>query len=503
MKRNVSHDYTEHTDGLLDDTSSSVNVELTREEATKLNEKLNNKQLLYGALLNNNIIKEDEEKEKEEDDNYIIKTLMDDYGNEYNKTQKTGTIFSSTLNLSNVVIGAGILGIPSAIRNSGYIMGILLFIIFGGVATYTMHLSMCVALCVEYSSYDALCRVTIPKLKKFADISVGFACFGVCVAYFVVIGDSMDLAMIEFLERSDQKIQIFGYDTYNIWINRYFWMILYLILFIIPTISLKKMDSLKFTSFFALFCFVILMIMVILYWSVESFDACHSLDTDYCHHGVTAFPKHWAQFFKTVPIFIFAYECHSNLWPIRNEIKVPTVKRLTRVSINTVIFCTTIYAVIGYAGYLTYGDNVDGNILNNYPQTRLVGIIRVGLAFAIAFSYPVVNYPARECFSTLFFGVDPTKLNWYTFYGGTYLMAILCIIVAIALDDLEIVLSLIGSIGGTSMVFILPGLFYYYLGDHPLLKQSSYHSFKRQSSVILIIVGVVLAIVGVVLQFTE
>eukprot|EP01084_Bolivina_argentea_P173181 299963_1 len=403
----------------------------------------------------------------ESENNETVKTMIDDYGNEYKNTQKTGTIFSSTLNLSNTIIGAGVLGIPSAIKNSGYVMGILLFIVFGSIAAYTMHLTMCVALCVEYSSYDALCRVTIPKFKKLTDIAVGVSCWGVMVAYLIVIGDSMDLAMEEFLSTTDKKIQIFGFETYNLLINRYFWMIVFFILFIVPTISMKKMDSLKITSFFALSIFVILMILVILYFILDELDACHSFGNDNdptsttsCGDGISAFPSDWSQFFKTAPIFVMAFDCHTSLWPIRNEFAIPTVSRLTKVSLNTVIFCTTIYAVIGYAGYLTYGENVEGNILNNYPQTRLVGIIRVGLAFAITFSYPLMSYPARECFSTLLFGKKPSKLKWYLFYGTTYLSGILSIVAAIIVDDLEVILSLIGSVGGGAIVFILPGLFY-------------------------------------------
>ena len=148
---------------------------------------------------------------------------------------------------------------------------------------------------------------------------------------------------------------------------------------------------------------------------------------------------------------------------------------------------------------------VDGNILNNYPQTRLVGIIRIGLSFAIAFSYPLVHYPARECFSTLIWGKEPNKLAACVYYALTYSMSILGIIAAIVLDDLQVILSLVGSIGGTMMVFILPGLFYFYLGQqqqkHQILKQSRWHWLKMKSSIALVVFGVLLSFVGVTLQF--
>lgn len=162
---------------------------------------------------------------------------------------------------------------------------------------------------------------------------------------------------------------------------------------------------------------------------------------------------------------------------------------------------TAIYAVIGFAGYLTYGENVEGNILNNYPQTTTIGILRVALSFAITFSYPLVSYPARECFSTLLFGKSPDELKWYTYYGITYVMAVGSVVAAIIADDLELVLGLLGSTGAVAITFVMPGLFYYYLGDHPVLRKSKWHEFKRKSAVCLVVFGIVMAVVGVALQF--
>lgn len=249
---------------------------------------------------------------------------------------------------------------------------------------------------------------------------------------------------------------------------------------------------------------MVLMVMVLCYWTIDELDACHSMETvesTECNEGITPFPSDWQEFFKTVPIFIFAYECHTNLWPIRNEIQNPTLSRLTSVGVNTAIFCTAIYAVIGFAGYLTYGENVEGNILNNYPQTTTIGILRVALSFAITFSYPLVSYPARECFSTLLFGKSPDDLKWYTYYGITYVMAVGSVVAAIIADDLELVLGLLGSTGAVAITFVMPGLFYFYLGDHPVLRKSKWHGFKRKSAVCLVVFGIVMAVVGVALQF--
>ena len=191
-QRNKPAENSEGNDPLLDDTTSSVNMDIPNEKRKSLH-------IItpYGAT--------SAESTKGTNDVMVAALLADTV---QIQSDRTGTVFSSTLNLSNTVVGAGILGIPLAIKNSGYVMATVLFLIFGSLAAYTMHLTMCAALCVDHASYDALCRVSLPKWKKVVDFIIGFASWGVCVAYIVVIGDTMDLAMEQFLENTNQRVVI-------------------------------------------------------------------------------------------------------------------------------------------------------------------------------------------------------------------------------------------------------------------------------------------------------
>ena len=185
----------------------------------------------------------------------------------YYGLKNTATILSSTINVCNTVMGAGLLGLPSAIENTGYILGILLFVIFSGVAMFTMHLQMCVAATMKHQvTYKAMCNViTVHKLRNIVDIivdvTIGLAMWGTCVAYFVIIGDAMDLAMEQFFDGINVNDNV-----YQVLISKYFWMIIYGITLITPLTLLKKYDNLKYTSVISLIIFVLLMITIIIYW---------------------------------------------------------------------------------------------------------------------------------------------------------------------------------------------------------------------------------------------
>ena len=104
----------------------------------------------------------------------------------------TASIPSSVFNLCNTVIGAGILGFPSAIANTGYIPAIILFVFVAIVTSFSLHLNMISGRSLRPKASDkALCEATIPKLKMLVDATIALTTFGVLCAYLIVIGDSL------------------------------------------------------------------------------------------------------------------------------------------------------------------------------------------------------------------------------------------------------------------------------------------------------------------------
>ena len=128
-----------------------------------------------------------------------------------NKDIGTASIPSSVFNLCNTVIGAGILGFPSAIANTGYIPAIILFVFVAIVTSFSLHLNMISGQSLRpKASYKALCESTIPKLKMVVDATIALTTFGVLCAYLIVIGDSLPPGLFfpDYLKNTEHTVQI-------------------------------------------------------------------------------------------------------------------------------------------------------------------------------------------------------------------------------------------------------------------------------------------------------
>ena len=50
---------------------------------------------------------------------------------------------------------------------------------------------------------------------------------------------------------------------------------------------------------------------------------------------------------------------------------------------------------VALSGYFTYGSNVEANVLDSFPVETFATVARLGTAFAVTFSYPLLMHPAR------------------------------------------------------------------------------------------------------------
>ena len=89
--------------------------------------------------------------------------------------QKQASIFSSMMNLSNTILGAGLLGLPYAISKSGWFLAIILFAIMGTLSFIGLNLS-CSAAKIKSpaASYYTLSEISVPRAKKLVDFAVAF-----------------------------------------------------------------------------------------------------------------------------------------------------------------------------------------------------------------------------------------------------------------------------------------------------------------------------------------
>eukprot|EP00494_Astrolonche_serrata_P018257 UN18449 len=102
-------------------------------------------------------------------------------------------MMSTSLNIVNTIIGAGMLSLPYAFSETGVSMGIVWFLIAAAGEAQAVHLLACCVLKERKFSFRALAIKTLPferkTSEKFMEGLMAVNCFGLATSYLVVIGD--------------------------------------------------------------------------------------------------------------------------------------------------------------------------------------------------------------------------------------------------------------------------------------------------------------------------
>ncbi|KDE05490.1 hypothetical protein MVLG_04178 [Microbotryum lychnidis-dioicae p1A1 Lamole] len=372
------------------------------------------------------------------------------------KLQRQGeaSMFGCVANLANTIIGTGALAMPHAFASGGMFPGVLTVIWCGLCAALGLYfLSRSAAQAPHRAaSFAALSRLTFPKLGRVFDLAIFLKCFGVSISYLIVIGGLMPRVVYSFWSSSPDWL-----------LDRRLWILLAMSM-LCPLAFLRKLDSLKFTSYIAL-CAVANLVFVVIYMSFHTHDLPPRGTVEAIHLG----PK----FVQSLPVQIFAFTCAQNLFAVFNELKTNSQHRLNLVIGTSLGSAAIIYEILGILGYLCFGNLVGSNIIEMYPHSLLVSICQLGLVILVLFSYPLQLHPARASLDKVLYpptdeGVQPggdedhaspeIPLGRFVLESGGILLTTFCI--SMFVSSLEVVLGFVGATGSTTISFILPAIFF-------------------------------------------
>lgn len=394
-------------------------------------------------------------------------------------------------NLTNTIIGSGVLGLPYAIANSGLILGVMLVLISSGLTIFSLHLlAICATKVPPPASFYSVTEASVPHLTFMIDLAVAIQCFGVCSSYLIVIGGLMPDVMTQIGED--------GFFT-----ERFPWILLGFAV-VAPLSCFKKMDALKFTSGLSVAFVFFLMTLVFLYsLKIESLPPCtdDGDDDGECKGDIPMFSI-TGNTFRVLSIFIFAFSCQTNIFNVVNELRNPTQARFDAVSGCAIVTSGSIYLVVAVAGFLTYGTEVESNILISYPKTKLTSAARVFVSMLVAFSYPILFLPGRSSIMGLWRGFDKDPDAWHKYNSHRYVIVTVCLLAAslgtaLLVEDLGLVFGLVGATGATMISFILPGISYYKM--HDTMQEGA--QWKRTGALLLCGLGCVIMPVCTVFLF--
>jgi len=389
------------------------------------------------------------------------------------KKEHKSTILGCSSNLINAIVGAGIVGLPFAIQESGLVPGIVLTILCALLTEKSLRLLIETAKHSDVPSYETLAEAAYGKFGfLFVTVSMFVMAYGAMLTYLMIVKDSfsslLGVAKDDVSTRAGVLITVSS-------------------LVILPLSCQRDMADLAKTSKMNV-CFDLIMVLIVVYLAFHNTAAARShyesvlgvvdtFEVDEEPIDDSIWRIRWDTIFVGLGVLSFAFVCQHSAFIIAGSLENPTKQRWSRVTRNALGVAACLALLMGISGCLGFGERVGGrvtgNILNSLPQwSKLAQIAKGLLGTTMVFVYPMESFVARHACVVMLFegrkaheGDDTSVLNRrdrrITLTVVLYLSAV---IPAAVFQDLGGVLAVSGSIGGSTLSYIGPGMVY--IGIH-------------------------------------
>lgn len=367
----------------------------------------------------------------------------------------------SVFNLSNAIMGSGILGLAFAMSNTGIILFIILLVFIAILSAYSIHLLLKSAGVVGIRAYEQLGnRAFGPPGKLLAACIITIHNIGAMSSYLFIVKSELPLVIQAFLGK--------GENTGEWFLNGNYLIIIVSICIILPLALMKQLGYLGYTSGFSLSCMVFFLISVI----YKKFNiACpledhhnsshtdHNITDDFCEAKMFTINSQTAY---TIPILAFAFVCHPEVLPIYTELRDPNKKRMQKVANISILAMFVMYLLTALFGYLTFYGAVEPELLHTYshvdPLDVLILCVRLAVLVAVTLTVPVVLFPIRRAVLQILCPDKP--FHWARHILIAFTLIFLVNLLVIFVPSIRDIFGIIGATSAPSLIFILPGIFY-------------------------------------------
>ncbi|KAI5610126.1 sodium-coupled neutral amino acid transporter 3, partial [Silurus asotus] len=374
----------------------------------------------------------------------------------------------SIFNLSNAIMGSGILGLAYAMSNTGIILFLILIILIAILSAYSIHLLLKCAGVVGIRAYEQLGFRAFGSVGKIiAGCTITIHNIGAMSSYLFIVKMELPAVILGLLDQ----------ETSSAWyVNGSYLIIIVSVCVILPLALMRHLGYLGYTSGFSLTCMFFFLISVIYKKFVTACSLEHSsiisttttplLNTtlspeDFTHNNTceAKMATLTPQAAYTIPILAFAFVCHPEVLPIYTELKNPTKKRMQNVANISILAMFIMYLLTAIFGYLTFYGNVKDELLKSYPtDDTLMLCVRLAVLVAVTLTVPVVLFPIRRAVQQLIFPDKP--FHWARHIAIAVVLLVFVNILVIFVADIREIFGVIGATTAPSLIFILPGIFY-------------------------------------------
>uniref|UniRef100_A0A4W3K3S2 Sodium-coupled neutral amino acid symporter 2 n=1 Tax=Callorhinchus milii TaxID=7868 RepID=A0A4W3K3S2_CALMI len=356
----------------------------------------------------------------------------------------------SAFNLSNAIMGSGILGLAYAMANTGIVLFVILLSAVSIFSLYSVHLLLKTSKEGGSLLYEQLGQRAFGMPGKVAaSVSITMQNFGAMSSYLYIVKYELPLVILAFLNLTE--------NTGHWYLNGDWLVIIVSIVLILPLSLLKNLGN---------------------YLCQDMLVESTVLNAELCSKIITVY---------AVPILTFAFVCHPAVLPIYEELKDRSRKKMQRVANVSFLGIFVMYLLAAVFGYLTFYGHVEPELLHTYSKVykfdTVLLVVRLAVLMAVTLTVPVVLFPIRTSVQQLLF---PSKeFNWVRHSLITVIILGLANCLVIFVPTIRDIFGFMGASAAAMLIFILPSAFYI-----KLVKKESMKSVQKIGALIFLICGI-------------
>uniref|UniRef100_A0A7N9ATC6 Solute carrier family 38 member 4 n=1 Tax=Mastacembelus armatus TaxID=205130 RepID=A0A7N9ATC6_9TELE len=389
---------------------------------------------------------EDGESQKFLANGMMKKKKYEDYHEEYHPGH--ASFGMSVFNLSNAIMGSGILGLSFAMANTGIVLFTILLMAMAILSLYSVHLLLVTAKEGGSLIYEKLGERAFGWPGKMAAFgAIIMQNIGAMSSYLFIVKYELPEVIRAFLGLEENSGEWYMDGNYLV--------VFVSIGIILPLSLLKNLGYLGYTSGFSLSCMVFFLGAVMISWlnlNLHILNVCVILIL----YSQTAY---------TVPILAFAFVCHPEVLPIYSELKD------TIVSVSALCLLSELLHTFTKV----------------YKFDTLLLLVRLAVLTAVTLTVPIVLFPIRSSINTLLFSKH--EFSWTRHLLIAAAILVFNNLLVIFVPTIRDIFGFIGSSAATMLIFILPAAFYL-----RLVKSLPFRSPQKIGAAVFLVVGIIFMI---------
>ncbi|KAF4666060.1 hypothetical protein FOL47_004282 [Perkinsus chesapeaki] len=354
--------------------------------------------------------------------------------------------FRSVVNYCLIAIGVGILALPKAIAQAGWVVGVLLLLLAAGLAQYAMVL-------LYKSMRMTAADGTFPTFQ-----AVGKNAFGVVGMAFVSFVVYLDLvfvcALLVILVGDGMETLVPSVDT--------FWWKLIFTLVMLPLSWLPSMKEVAFVSAIGIFATLLTCVAVVAASAREIADPV----SEKIH---TVWPLSLMDAVVSLTNFFFAFTVAPVIPTLVVDMKKP--EDFPKVSGIALIVISVAFAIIGFAGYLGFGTdlvtyaNISEAIAHGRSSSDWLLIIVEAAIEVVCFShYLVMLNPVSIAVEDVIKVVSKKQtVAWWLRILARSILVFFCFAIAVLIPAFSQLVDLISATLCVFLQLLFPVGFYWIL----------------------------------------